>query len=83
MAQKLLTREKYKKLKKMDRQEAEGFILALYQEAYNNGKADNPTLDFEKLYEKLLEIKGVGKVKADCIVETIKELLDNNGGFEQ
>ncbi|RDY21420.1 hypothetical protein [Criibacterium bergeronii] len=76
MAQKLLTREKYKKLKKMDRQEAEGFILALYQEAYNNGKADNPTLDFEKLYEKLLEIKGVGKVKADCIVETIKELME-------
>ena len=37
MAQNFFTREMYKKLKKMDKQQAEVFIYNIYKNAYNDG----------------------------------------------
>lgn len=82
MAQKFFTREMYKKLKKMDRQQAEVFIYNIYKNAYNDGyedaqaKLSSPSLDLDKLHERLLKIKGIGKVKAAGIIETVKELTE-------
>lgn len=79
MAQQLITREKFKKIKKMDRREVETFVFNLYQEAfmdgYEKGKTSAPLIDLGKLHEKLLEIKGIGKVKAEAIINIIKESM--------
>ena len=84
MAQKFFTREMYKKLKKMDKQQAEVFIYNIYKNAYNDGyedaqaKLSSPALDLDKLHERLLEIKGIGKVKAAGIIEIGKELMEGS-----
>lgn len=84
MAQKFFTREMYKKLKKMDRQQAEVFIYNIYKNAYNDGyedaqaKLSSPSLDLDKLHEKLLEIKGIGKVKTLAIMEIVKRVMEEN-----
>ena len=78
MAQKFFTREMYKKLKKMDRQQAEVFIYGIYKNGYEDAQAklSSPSLDLDKLHERLLKIKGIGKVKAAGIIETVKELTE-------
>ncbi len=80
MAQQLVTREIYKKLKKMDRREMEAYLVNLYQEAFMDGyekhKSSAPSVDLDELQEKLLEIKGIGKVKAEAILGIIKEIME-------
>lgn len=83
MAQKFFTREMYKKLKKMDRQQAEVFIYNIYKNAYNDGCEDakvnlSSPLDLDKLHEKLLELKGIGKVKTLAIMEIVKRIMEEN-----
>lgn len=81
MAQKFFTREMYKKLKKMDRQQAEVFIYNIYKNAYNDGyedaqaKLSSPALDLDKLHEKLLGIKGIGKMKTLAIMEIVNRIM--------
>ena len=80
MAQNFFTREMYKKLKKMDRQQAEAFIYNIYKNAYNDGYEDakvnlSSPLDLDKLHEKLLEIKGIGKVKTLAIMEIVNRIM--------
>ena len=84
MAQRFFTREMYKKLKKMDRQQAEAFIYNIYKNAYNDGyedaqaKLSSPALDLEKLHEKLLRLKGIGKVKSLVITDIVKRIMEEN-----
>lgn len=80
MAQNFFTREMYKKLKKMDRQQAEAFIYNIYKNAYNDGYEDakvnlSSPLDLDKLHEKLLELKGIGKVKTLAIMEIVNRIM--------
>ena len=80
MAQNFFTREMYKKLKKMDRQQAEAFIYNIYKNAYNDGYEDakvnlSSSLDLDKLHEKLLELKGIGKVKTLAIMEIVNRIM--------
>ena len=81
MAQNFFTREMYKKLKKMDRQQAEAFIYNIYKNAYNDGYEDakvnlSSPLDLDKLHEKLLELKGIGKVKTLAIMEIVNRIMN-------
>lgn len=80
MSQQIMTRELYKKLKKMDRRDMESYRVNLYQEAFTDGyekhKASSPSVDLDKLHEKLLDIKGIGKVKAEAILGIIKEIME-------
>lgn len=77
MGRPIFTKEMYKKFKRMNRQEMENFICNIYKNAYDDGYADTlvtstSMLDLDKLYDKLLEIKGIGSVKANQIISTIK-----------
>ena len=76
MVRPIFTKEMYKKFKRMNRQEMEIFICNIYKNAYDDGYADtlvtSAALDLDKLYDKLLEIKGIGSVKANQIISTIK-----------
>ena len=78
MAQKFFTEEMYKKLQKMDRQQAEVFIYGIYKTGYEDAKANlsSPSLDLNKLHEKLLELKGIGKVKTLAIMEIVKRVME-------
>lgn len=81
MTKSIFTKEMYKKFKRMNRQEMEVFICNIYKNAYDDGYADtlvtSAALDLDKLYDKLLEIKGIGSVKANQIISTIKTFIES------
>ena len=81
MGRPIFTKEMCKKFKRMNRQEMEIFICNIYKNAYDDGYADtlvtsSAALDLDKLYDKLLEIKGIGSVKANQIISTIKIFME-------
>ncbi len=84
MAQNQFNRETYKKIKKMDRQQMERFVLNIFEEGYLAGgkeakKADaGKGIDIEKLKVKIKEIKGIGEKKTEEIMKIIKEYLEES-----
>ena len=67
------TRETYKAVKKMDREQMETF----FRNVYNTGKNSNQeaVVDFNELRERLSKIKGVGAKRLDIIMETVESYL--------
>lgn len=71
----LINRKIYKKVKKMDRQEMEGFLVNIYHRGYQDGVNAGDNADFKiKLVEVLKKTKGVGPKTFDRIMQTVKEL---------
>ena len=69
LMKKILTRELYKKIKQMDRQEMQLFLENLYQE----GRDSVPGIDVNRIKEIVMEVKGVGEKKASLIEQKIRE----------
>ena len=65
----ILTRELYKKVKQMDRQQMQSFLENLYQE----GRESVPGIDLNKIKEIVKGIKGIGEKKAELIEQKIRE----------
>ena len=65
----ILTRELYKKIKQMDRQQMQKFLENLYQE----GRESVPGVDVGKIKKIVMEIKGIGEKKAELIEQKIQE----------
>ena len=67
------TRETYKAVKKMDREQMETF----FRNVYNTGKNSNQeaVVDFNELRERLSKIKGVGAKRLDIIMEIVESYL--------
>ena len=84
MSQNQFNRETYKKIKKMDRQQMERFVLNIFEEGYLDGgkeakKADaGKEINIEKLKVKIKEIKGIGEKKTEEIMKAIKEYLEES-----
>ncbi|HIS61133.1 MAG TPA: hypothetical protein IAC14_02610 [Candidatus Scybalomonas excrementigallinarum] len=66
---KILTRELYKKIKQMDRQEMQSFLENLYQE----GRDSVPGIDVNRIKEIVMGVKGIGEKKAELIEQKIRE----------
>ena len=67
------TRETYKAVKKMDREQMETF----FRNVYDMGKNSNQeaVVDFSELRKRLSEIKGIGEKRLDIIMETVEAYL--------
>ena len=67
------TRETYKTVKKMDREQMETF----FRNVYDMGKNSNhePVVDFSELRKRLAEIKGIGEKRLDLVMETVETYL--------
>lgn len=72
----ILTRELYKKVKQMDRQQMQSFLENLYQE----GRESVPGIDLNKIKEIVKGIKGIGEKKAELIEQRIREAFLEGGG---
>ena len=60
-----LNREQYKRVKRMDHKQMEGFIYKAYNEGYADGKtAAEPQIKMSDIASALMEIKGVGTKKS-------------------
>lgn len=68
-----LNRKVYKDLKKKDHQQMNDYMTALYKQGFDDGLA-SATIDYDVLKKVLLEVKGIGVVKADAVINRLKEL---------
>lgn len=68
-----LNRKVYKDLKKKDHQQMNDFMTALYKQGFDDG-LKSASIDYEILKEVLLSVKGIGLVKADAVINKLKEM---------
>lgn len=68
-----ITRATYKDIKKKDHQQMNEFLTRFYINGYNDG-LKSAKIDYDVLNEVLLSIKGIGSVKAELIIEKLKEI---------
>lgn len=68
-----LTRKVYKDLKKKDHQQMNDYLTTLYKLGFDDGLA-SASIDYDVLKKVLLEVKGIGLVKAEAVINKLKEL---------
>ena len=68
-----LTRKVYKDIKKKDHQQMNDYMTALYKLGFDDGLA-SASIDYDVLNKVLLEVKGIGVVKAEAVINRLKEL---------
>lgn len=72
-----ITREQYKRFKRMDHKQMEDFITNLYNEGYADGKAAaEPKIKPSDIASALIEVKGVGTKKAAEIMAAVNKLYE-------
>ena len=79
--QQLINRTKYTDIKRYDHYQMEVFARSLYEQGVKDGatnalkevESSKEQMDLQALKEKLLTIKGIGEVKAEQIIEIVKE----------
>lgn len=69
----ILNRKTYKDLKKKDHQQMNDFLTRLYKEGFKDG-LESASIDYEVLKEVLLSVKGIGLVKAEAVINKLKEM---------
>ena len=68
-----ITRAVYKDIKRYDHKQMNEFLTRYYINGFNDG-LDSAKIDYDVLREVLLSIKGIGAVKADAVINKLKEL---------
>ena len=68
-----ITRAVYKDIKRYDHNQMNDFLTRYYINGFNDG-LDSAQSDFDVLRDVLLSIKGIGAVKADAVINKLKEL---------
>lgn len=68
-----LNRKVYKDLKKKDHQQMNDFLTSLYKQGFDDG-LKSASINYETLKEVLLSIKGIGPLKAEAVINKIKEM---------
>jgi len=75
----LISRDKYKEIKRMDHTSMSEFYAKVWQEGFDNGaKAGNDNKEAavtpEAIREVIKDVKGIGEVKLKAIMEQIGAL---------
>ena len=68
-----ITRAVYKDIKRYDHKQMNEFLTRYYINGFNDG-LNSAKIDYDVLREVLLSIKGIGAVKADAVINKLKEL---------
>ena len=68
-----LTRKVYKDIKKKDHQQMNDYLKTLDKLGFDDGLA-SASIDYDVLKKVLLEVKGIGVVKAEAIINKLKEI---------
>lgn len=71
MSEKIIDRDTYRSIKKMSREEMQGFLMR-YAE---NLTKDSPVIDLQKLEQDIKSIKGIGEKRAEEIMVVIEKHL--------
>lgn len=80
---KMLTREQYKKIKSMNRQEMDGYLNNLYAEGHNAGVAALSIALASKIDRGIRNTPGIGEKRYQEIMKNITEQLNKVDEAEQ
>lgn len=72
MSVKIIDRDTYRSIKKMSREELQGFLMR-YAE---NLTRDSPVIDLQKLEQDIKFIKGIGEKRAEEVMAVIEKHLE-------
>jgi hypothetical protein len=74
----MLTRSKYKEIKRFDHKQLEGFAQSLYKSGYEKGKvtAGEQELKIQDITTILKSIKGIGEKKTNEIILALIKLQE-------
>ena len=83
-AKNLISREKYKEIKRMDHVSMSDFYTRVWQEGFDSGIKANKNekkaaVTPEAIREVIKDVKGIGEVKLKAIMENIKQLYEEKG----
>lgn len=79
-----ITREIYKGVKRMDRQQFERFCRELYKNGYEDGKDSVKGIDVSEVLEVIGTVKGIGQTRLFSIAEVLnKAFYEEKSGFLQ
>ena len=67
------SRETYKNIKKMDREQMETFFRNIYDMGKNSNQ--ETVVDFSELRERLSKIKGIGEKRLEIVMDTVETYL--------
>ena len=73
-----ITRSVYKDIKKKDHQQMNEFLTRFYINGYNDG-FDDAVINYDLLREVLLSVKGIGVVRANTVIDKLKEMEASHG----
>ena len=76
----ILRREDYRRVKKMDRSQFEGFCKNLYMEGYQDGRDSVPGIDISQVKEAIAGTKGIGESRLRSIMNSIEEKFGGGHG---
>lgn len=76
MSEEYITRDVYKKIKAMNREQMSKYFCDLYDSIFN----EKITPDLKKIRVGVKKISGIGDVKTEQIVQIVKDCLENNEG---
>ena len=68
-----ITRAVYKDIKRYDHKQMNEFLTRYYINGFDDG-LNSANIDYDVLKEILLSVKGIGAVKADAVINKLKEL---------
>lgn len=71
----LISRETYRKVKVMGREQMQQFLFDVYQSAYE--RAINEAFDLNELKERLSNVKGVGETRLAEIMKIIENYVED------
>lgn len=71
----VIDRATYKKIKSMDRDTMNRFVLNMYHQGYDDAQAQN--VDYDKLRAELSQIKGIGENRLNEIMSVINKHIEN------
>ena len=68
-----ITRSVYKDIKRYDHNQMNDFLTRYYINGFNDG-LKSAKIDYDGLKKVLLEVKGIGVVKAEAVINKLKEI---------
>lgn len=72
-----ITRDMYRRIKSMNREDMCEFLYNLYNSIYEEHSNNNKP-DYDSIWKQVQTIHGIGEVKATQIVEVVKECIEGD-----
>lgn len=80
----LISRDTYKRIKNMNREQLSEYVTAVYVKAFESGrKASTPDMLLRTFREVLISVDGIGPTRAESIMKKLSDVFGVSAGAPQ